>query len=182
MYLSDVVLLRSTPFKDCRLYDVESFHLSCLCDPFDPRQNYIGILIYQINGHADIMVNSRHIKAGYIYIKKVQNIQNFGLSTHHANCMKSLLGDDYGQPVIASGFAYQNEQWKCNSSTYNESFIRQALANEWKPEYGEKIRELGNYEKCALSRMLQTYYMNNRFPSNMNIGKYSEVKQNNLFT
>lgn len=131
--------------------------------------------------HAIDSINDKHIKAGHIYIKNAKSIVDLNGNTLLARCMKSLLGDESRQPVIASDFAYQNGEWKCNSSTYNESYIKNAFQNEWKPEYGEKIRELGNYEKCSLSRALRIGYMQNNFPQNINIGRYSEIKHENIF-
>ncbi len=89
-------MLEVNQARDKRILAVDNFHLSCDSDLFDPNENYIGTLIYSINGRNDFICrNGRHIKSGYVYIKNVKSLENIGCQTMHENALRSLIGEEF---------------------------------------------------------------------------------------
>ena len=99
---------------------ITSFHVSCRSSPFDQRKNYIGFVIYLFDGKTDWTLNGVHCKSGYIYIVDASLLDQEAVGTMHAKAYYRLFNvQPQRELLVASGFAFQNGEWKETSSTFN---------------------------------------------------------------
>merc|ERR1712013_366370 len=99
---------------------VETLHVSCRSDKFDPKKNFIGFVMYTYKGKTKWEINNVRCRAGYIYFIEAAKLGGTRGDTMHARAFFNLFGIDLDKnDVVASGFAFKDGVWKENSSTFN---------------------------------------------------------------
>ncbi|CAF2271037.1 unnamed protein product [Rotaria magnacalcarata] len=99
--------------------NMNTIHISCSSDRFDPYGNFVGMIVYGYNGQSDFYLNGRHCRAGYMLIKNVNSINRIPADTMHKKLFKCFFGIDLPSEFSGGGFAYQNGTWKHNSFSFN---------------------------------------------------------------
>lgn len=58
---------------------MESYKVSCESEwgELDPLEDYVGMVLYSLNGETDWHLNGRHCKSGYIYFRKTSDINSY---------------------------------------------------------------------------------------------------------
>ena len=184
-YVGNTIRDKTTPYKDTRLFDVDRMELHQDSDDFDPRSNFIGVMVYYIDGHKSFQCsNGREINTGCVYIKRTNALVNLSGSTWHARCMRSLIGDQLDSvQVSAAGFAYHNGKWKRNSSTYNEGFffdISRKIGLAQQVDSQNMCRALGHYEQLALTCLIKDFYMRGSKPAWRKVDHYLILPPNSF--
>ena len=99
---------------------VETLHVSCRSDKFDPKKNFIGFVMYTYKGKTKWEINNVRCMAGYIYFIEAAKLGGTRGDTMHARAFFNLFGIDLDKnDIVASGFAFKDGVWKENSTTFN---------------------------------------------------------------
>lgn len=117
--------LRADP-KIC----IANYHVSCASYRPGSRsatavvhehENFGGVVLYSYNGKTDWRLGGRHCKAGYIIVKRIEDLKKISSRKGqiHGKIYKSVFGIDPDSKVLGSGFAYKEGVWKFNSLTFN---------------------------------------------------------------
>lgn len=153
-----------------------NLYLSNECDKFNPNNNYIGVLIYKIDGkvlNEEIKLkNNNHVKSGCVYIKNAALFANDQNKTMHRKCLEMLFGEDIQRNIVSSGFAYKADEkrWHANSGTCNTYFAVAFLryffnSNPNAPNRyfslieKDHLRQLELSEEHALTKIITQKYM-----------------------
>ena len=109
---------------------VQTFHVSCKSDKVEETKvhNYIGFILYKYENQTKWELNGVRCRSGYIYITNSASLQNCPTRTLHARAFAKLFSlkdmdslDKHISKVVASGFAFKDNAWKENSSTFNSN-------------------------------------------------------------
>ena len=105
----------------CANINVKSLHVSCRSDKFDPNNDYIGFVLYQHNHQNEWSCGGVRCRSGYIYLVDSSKLQPGRGETYHECAYYTLFSEKTPKEgkLVASGFAYQNKEWKEKSSTFN---------------------------------------------------------------
>ena len=103
---------------------VETLHLSCSSDVYQPGHNYAGFILYSHNGQTDWRLNGVHCKTGYIVIldtdsEKVRHWKELSPGQVHGAVYKCIFGEDPAPDTIGEGFAFLGGEFRWNSWTFN---------------------------------------------------------------
>ncbi|CAB4037353.1 Hypothetical predicted protein [Paramuricea clavata] len=104
--------------KDARKYKkdikVETMHISCKSDTYQPGHNYGGIMIYQYDGKSEWRTeNNTHCETGYIVIQDTdsENVKQWigkEPGKVHGAVYKNAFGEAVKAEVVGEGFSIQN--------------------------------------------------------------------------
>lgn len=97
-----------------------SMRLSCKSDKFDGTKDMVGMALWSYKGKDDWNINGIHCKSGYVYLRTTESIEHISSNAGivHGKLYKSLFHCD-PEGIIATGFAFQNGEWKFSSATFN---------------------------------------------------------------
>jgi hypothetical protein len=109
---------------------VETMHISCQSDIYQPGHNYGGVIIYQHNDKSEWRTaNNAHCKSGYIVIQDTdsENVKQWvdkEPGVVHGAVYRNALGESVNDAeVVGEGFAIRNdklvETFEINSSVFN---------------------------------------------------------------
>ncbi|CAB4013248.1 Hypothetical predicted protein [Paramuricea clavata] len=109
---------------------VETMHISCQSDTYEPNHNYGGVVIYQYNDKSEWRTaNNTHCKTGYIVIQDTdsENVKKWiGIEPGavHGAVYRNAFGESVNDAeVVGEGFAIRNdklvETFEINSSVFN---------------------------------------------------------------
>ncbi|XP_075256783.1 uncharacterized protein LOC142349238 isoform X2 [Convolutriloba macropyga] len=100
---------------------VEFIHVSCRSSQFRANRNYLGFILYEYDGKTEWRLNGRKCKSGYLCIVDEDTVNEVGIAgTAHAKAYYHIFGEVPNRDkLVASGFAYQQRQWKQTSGTFN---------------------------------------------------------------
>ena len=110
--------------------NVETMHISCQSDTYQPGHNYAGVIIYQYDGKSEwTTANNTHCKSGYIVIQDTdsENVKKWigkEPGQVHGAVYRNAFGESVKKSVVGEGFAYRNgkcevEKFEINSSVFN---------------------------------------------------------------
>ena len=117
-----------------RIIDVETMHISCRSDTYQPGHNYAGVIIYQYDGKSDWRTaNNTHCKSGYIVIQDTdsENVKKWigeEPGQVHGAIYRNAFGESLKKAkVVGEGFAlrkirkeqFEVEKLEINSSVFN---------------------------------------------------------------
>ncbi|CAM4750276.1 unnamed protein product [Rotaria magnacalcarata] len=139
--------------------NMNTIHISCSSDRFDPYGNFVGMIVYGYNGQSDFYLNGRHCRAGYMLIKNVNSINHIPTDTMHKKLFKWFFGIDLPSEFSGGGFAYQNGTWKHNSFSFN---INADL-------YHDTQKGMHQIEQQLVNAALNRLYMNHEWSCNQNL-------------
>ena len=116
-------------FTNGREITVESMHISCQSDTYQPGHNYAGVIIYEYDGKSDWRTaNNTHCKSGYIVIQdtnsdKVKKWIGIEPGAVHGAVYRNAFGESVSNAhVVGEGFSLQHEaveKFGINSSVFN---------------------------------------------------------------
>jgi hypothetical protein len=102
---------------------VDSLHVSCGSDNFEPNKNYEGLVIWHRGSQGGI-IGSRNVLPGYLYLIKSENFMNPHTRTFDQDgAFKYVMGTSEGlqhykdaEGILVSGFSFKNGQFKWNQN------------------------------------------------------------------
>merc|ERR1712215_32274 len=105
----------------CEDISVKTIHVSCQSDRFQEDKDFIGIILYQVDGKTQWTKNNIRCKTGYVYFVRSDKLESMPGDTMHGKAYHRLFQEPppLDDSLIASGFAYKDGQWKPNSTTFN---------------------------------------------------------------
>ena len=109
---------------------VETMHISCQSDIYQPGHNYGGVIIYQYNDKSEWRTaNNTHCKSGYIVIQDTdsENVKQWvdkEPGVVHGAVYRNAFGESVNDAeVVGEGFAIRNDKlvatFEINSSVFN---------------------------------------------------------------
>lgn len=100
---------------------IETVHISCSSDPYDPNEDMTGMIVYSFNDQQQFELNGHRCRTGYVLIKASKNIahvqSNQGIV--HGSLFKWFFGIEPDNRFVGAGFAIQKEKIKFNSGVFN---------------------------------------------------------------
>jgi hypothetical protein len=110
--------------------EVNTMHISCKSDTYQPDHNYGGIIIYQYDGKSEWRTaNNTHCKSGYIVIQDSdsENVKQWRNEPGqiHGALYRNAFGESVNEAkVVGEGFAVRNgkskvEKFEINSRVFN---------------------------------------------------------------
>jgi hypothetical protein len=111
--------------------EVNTMHISCKSDTYQPGHNYGGIIIYQYDGKSEWRTaNNTHCKSGYIVIQdtdseNVKKLIGKEPGQVHGAVYRNAFGESVNEAkVVGEGFAVRNgeskvEKFEINSGVLN---------------------------------------------------------------
>ncbi|CAB4036056.1 Hypothetical predicted protein, partial [Paramuricea clavata] len=111
--------------KPQKIY-VETMHISCQSDTYQPGHNYGGVIIYQYDGKSDWKTaNNTHCKTGYIVVQDADsdNVQTW-ISEESGVVQRAVYRNAFGESakdveVVGESFAILYGQFEKNSHIFN---------------------------------------------------------------
>jgi hypothetical protein len=105
---------------------VPTFHVSCRSSR-SRNEDMIGLVVYELNGLRDFILNNVHVKAGYIFFRPAREVAEVpvtaGVAMHER--LFSLLfqrkWSDLGRRMTIGGVSRQKGVWVGRSATFNEN-------------------------------------------------------------
>jgi cold shock CspA family protein len=145
---------------------IKDIHIDSTSDIFDPKKDYVGLIIYLYNNRSDFTLRGVHCRTGDIYIKQsdwiLTNIPKGGKRSNYVHgrlfysifkCWKKKELD-----FVGAGFAYQKGRWKFNSGTLNTM-----NPNNNDDTYHDTNRALHEFEEKLIHEVIEHFYKNHRW-------------------
>lgn len=104
---------------------VETMHISCKSDTYEPYNNYGGVIVYQYEGKSEWRTaNDTHCKTGYIVIQDTDSkmIKKWKKEPGkvHGAVYRNAFGESVDKAeVVGEGFAIRNGKFEMCSSVFN---------------------------------------------------------------
>ncbi|CAB3977577.1 Hypothetical predicted protein [Paramuricea clavata] len=105
---------------------VETMHISCQSDMYQPVHNYGGVIIYQYDSKSEWRTaNNTHCKTGYIVIQDTdsENVKQWRNEPGavHGAVYRNAFGESVNEAeVVGEGFAIRNDTtFEINSSVFS---------------------------------------------------------------
>ena len=104
---------------------VETMHISCKSDTYQPGHNYGGVIIYQYNDKSEWRTaNNTHCKSGYIVIQDTdsENVKQWKTDEPgkvHGAVYRNAFGESVKKSVVGEGFAIQEGEFTMRSGVFN---------------------------------------------------------------
>ena len=108
--------------------EIKAIRIASRSDKFDPKKNYVGLIIYLCNGKSNFTLNNVECRTGDIYIKDSSLISEIKPNKkkkgpyYHGKLFQWIFGCWKTKKLnfVGGGFSYVNGKWKFNSQTYNK--------------------------------------------------------------
>ncbi|CAF3075222.1 unnamed protein product [Rotaria sp. Silwood2] len=146
--------------------EVKDVHIHSASDIFDPKEDYVGLLIYSCKNKNDFKLHGVHCRAGDIYIK-----QSEWIKTHikgrpkrgdyvHGRLFYSLFGCWKKKKVefVGAGFSYRKGKWVFNSRTLNTM-----NPNNNDDKYHNTQKNLHTVEQQLIQKVCDHLYTNHQW-------------------
>jgi cold shock CspA family protein len=106
---------------------ISDIHIASRSDKFNPKKNYVGLIIYLCDGKSNFILNNVECRTGDIYIKESSWIlkntreRRKGRANYHARLFHWIFGSWKTKKLnfVSSGFSYVYGKWVFNSQTLN---------------------------------------------------------------
>ena len=101
---------------------VETIHISCQSDMYQPGRDYGGVIIYQYNDKSEWRTaNNTHCKTGYIVIQDVKRWKTDEPGVVHGAVYRNAFGESVNDAeVVGEGFAFRrNGKFEMCSGVFN---------------------------------------------------------------
>jgi hypothetical protein len=140
---------------------IETVHISCSSDSYDPSKDMVGLIVYSFNDQPIFQLNGHRCKTGYILIKETANIDHVQSKQGmvHGKLFKWFFGIEPDQRFVGGGFAFQNNKLKFNSGVFN-------ARND---DYHDVTKSMHQHEIHLIIYAMEQIYKNNTWRRNPTI-------------
>jgi hypothetical protein len=137
---------------------IESVHISCSSDSFDPEKDMVGLIVYSFDNLQRFEFNGHRCRTGYILIKETNKIAHIDSDQGivHGKLFKWFFGIEVDLRFIGAGFSLCNGVLKYNSSVFNSK----------NDDYHDDIRSMSKHEISLITYAIKELYQNNKWTQN----------------
>jgi CspA family cold shock protein len=146
--------------------EINDIYIDASSHTFDPKKDYVGLIIYLHRGVSDFTFNNVHCRTGDIYIKETKWIEenvrerNGRGNYYHGRLFYSIFDCWKKKKLefVVGGFSYRDGQWKFNSGTLNTM-----NPDNNDDGYHNTDRKLDGFEKQLIQGVCSKLYTNHQW-------------------
>jgi len=137
------------------MINIESVHISCSSDVYNPNEDMTGLIIYSFDNQQDFRLNGHHCRAGYILIKLTKNLSHIqsNQATVHGSLFKWFFGIEPDNRFVGAGFTLVGGTIKFNTSAFNAKH----------DDYHDESKVISANEIALIKTALNGFYINNKW-------------------